>query len=432
MNLSLGRVWTILRREYLLRVRNKWFLVTTFGFPLLIAGITFLPALLIGKGEPSARLDIGVVDRVGIEQADFRELLTEEDSTLRVESVAAGPDEDRDALAGRLRNSNLDALLVVEVRPDTTSLGQHTEAVLLASSSINELRRQAIRSGVRRALVRARLGRVGLGPEAAEAVVSDMSVGLDVTRVDREGARSQEVLGFIALGFIFVLYMMFIIYGQMIARGVIEEKTSDIAEVLMATVRPWELMLGKILGIGGVGLTQIAIWITAIGLFSLYGLAASGPALAEMGIHVSEVLSLPLLRIALVFLVFFVLGYFLYSAIFAAVGALAEHEQELQQAAFFPMLLIILPFVLAFTGVQAPEAAWLTGASFFPFFTPFLMLLRFTMGVAQAWEVAVSLVILAATILGVAWVAGRIYRVGLLMTGKRPNLPELLRWLRYG
>lgn len=433
MNVSLRRVWTILLREFLLRVKNKWFLVTTFGLPVLIAGITFLPALLLGTGEPTGPFSLGVVDRVGVEQSELRAILAREDTTLRVEGVDVPEGEDRDALARRLQESVFNAFLVLESRVDTTAGVATTrpDPVLLARSSINERRRRAIQSGVRRALVLSRLSRAGLGRASADAVVSDMGAGLEVERVDREGARSQELLGFLALGFIFVLYMMFIIYGQMIARGVIEEKSSDIAEILVATVRPWELMLGKILGIGAVGLTQIAIWIATIGLLSLYGMAASAPALAELGIEMSTILSLPLLQMAATFIVFFVLGYFLYAAIFAAVGAVIEQEQELQQAAFFPMLLIILPFVLAFTGIQSPEAAWMTGASFFPFFTPFLMLLRITMGVAQTWEVVVSLVGLLLTILAVAWLAGRIYRVGILMTGKRPNLPELLRWIRY-
>lgn len=433
MSVSLRRVWTILLREYLLRVKNKWFLVTTFGLPILIAGITFLPALLLGTGEPAGAFSVGVVDRIGVETSELRSILAREDTTLRLETVEAPGTEDREALGRRLQESTLDAFLVLETRTDTVGsrATSRPDPVLLTRTSVSEPRRRTLRSGVRHALVISRLSAEGLGRTSAEAVVTDMSVGLDVTRVDRAGARSQELLGFLALGFIFVLYMMFIIYGQMIARGVIEEKSSDIAEVLVATVRPWELMLGKIVGIGAVGLTQIAIWIVTIGLLSLYGFAASAPALAEVGIDPSAVLSLPLLRMAGTFIVFFVLGYFLFAAIFAAVGAVIEQEQELQQAAFFPMLLIILPFVLAFTGIQTPEAAWMTGASFFPFFTPFLMLLRITMGVAQAWEVILSLVILLVTILAVAWLAGRIYRVGILMTGKRPNLPELARWIRY-
>jgi len=435
-NLSLRRVVTILRREFVLRVKNKWFLVTTFGLPVLIAGITFLPALLLGTGDTAEPLSIGVVDRVGVEERELARLLALEDTSLSTTRVDLPAEADHDVLSERLRESTLDAFLVLETVADTvaTDGGEESSsrATLLARTSISEPRRRAVQGAVRHTLVLSRLGRAGVGGETAEGVVGDMEVGVDVARVDREGARSQELLSVLALAFIFVLYMMFIIYGQMIARGVIEEKTSDIAEILLATVRPWELMLGKILGIGAVGLTQIAIWIGTIGLLSLYGVAASAPALAEVGIEPSSIFALPLVETAVAFLVFFVLGFFLYAAIFAAVGAVTEQEQELQQAAFFPMLLIILPFVLAFTGIQTPEAAWMTGASFFPFFTPFLMLLRITLGVAQAWEVLVSLGLLAATIFAVAWLAGRIYRVGLLMTGKRPTLPELVRWMRYG
>lgn len=427
IGLALRRIWAILRREYLLRVKNKWFLITTFGFPLLIIGVAFLPGLLMmdGEGEP---VRIGIVDRVGIGDVGLPALLLDQDSSFLARPAPVPPGSRRDELAGSLRASEFEAYVVL----DSTFLRGGQVTVLTRSDMAADTRR-ALREGIRQAAVRAHVRTAGIGPSEAEAIYRSSRLGLSVARVDAEEARSRELYGAIALFFTFLLYMLFIVYGQMIMRGVLEEKTSEIAEVLVSSVRPWELMLGKILGIGSMGLTQIAIWAAALAIAAGYGLAASAPALAEAGIDVSA-LSVPVVSLGLAFLIFFILGYFLYASMFAAVGAIVGEEGEIQQVAFFPMLFIIVPFVLAFAAIEAGtlDSGWMVGSSLFPFFTPILMLVRITMGTTATWEVALSLVLLVLTTLAVAWLAGRIYRVGILMTGKRPTLPELLRWIRHG
>ncbi|HKK08034.1 MAG TPA: ABC transporter permease, partial [Gemmatimonadota bacterium] len=276
-----------------------------------------------------------------------------------------------------------------------------------------------------------RLQAAGLPSSQVSAALRTPNTSLSVERVGEEGVAHQDVLAGIAIGLCFVLYMMFIIYGQVIVRGVLEEKTSNIVEILVSSVRPSELMLGKVVGIEAVGLTQIAIWAVTIAILSLYGLSGAAVALSEAGIDIAG-LSLPLVRIGAAFLVFYVLGFLLYASCFAAVGALVGDDQQAQQMNFPVMLLIIVPFVLAFSGVNTPDAGWLAAASLFPFFSPILMVVRITTGVAAAWEIVTSLVLVILTILGVVWAAGRIYRVGILMKGKRPTLPEMIRWVRYG
>lgn len=423
MSRSWRRVWAILRREYVLRVKNKWFLITTFGLPLLFLGMAFLPALLVSAGGGET-LRMGVVDRVGMEGADLPSLLARQDSTLVAEPVEVDTAATREELLEALRTSEKTAFLVLE-----PGVLEGEPATLLTRESVGEGRQRDIRDAVRQAAIRTGLARSGLDPEEATAVYERSRLDLSVSRVDREGTQSEELMGALAITLTFLLYMMFIIYGQMITRGVLEEKTSDIAEVLVSSVRPWELMLGKVLGIGGMGLTQIAIWAAAIGLLTAYGLTAASSALTEMGIDLG---ALPLLEIGGVFLLFFLLGYFLFASLFGAVGAIVGDEQEVQQVSFVPMMLVIIPFVIAFTSLQDPTSPVMVWGSFFPFFTPILMVVRVTMGVAAAWEVIVSVVLVVLTILGMAWLTGRIYRVGILMTGKRPNLPELMRWIRYG
>ena len=424
MSRSWHRVWAILRREYLLRVKNKWFLITTFGLPLLFLAMAFLPALLMTTGGGDA-VRLGVVDRVGVQGTPLPELLARQDSNLVAEPVAVDSAASRAELLTALRTSDYTGFLVLEQR-----VLDGESARLLARRSIGESQQRAIRDAVRQAAIQTSLARSGVSPEAAEAVYERSRLGLSVSRVDREGTQSEEVLGLLALVLTFMLYMMFIIYGQMITRGVLEEKTSDIAEVLVSSVRPWELMLGQVLGIGGMGLTQIAIWAVAIALLTAYGLTAAGGALAEMGVDLGS-LSLPLLRVGAIFLLFFLIGYFLFASVFGAVGAIVGDEQEVQQVSFVPIMLVAIPFIIAITSFEDPTSPAMVWGSYFPFFTPILMLVRVTMGVAAAWEVLVSVVGMVLTTLGMAWLTGRIYRVGILMTGKRPSLPELVRWIRY-
>lgn len=425
---AVRRVWAILRREYVQRVRNKWFLITTLGFPLLFVGIMFVSGYMAAEMGGDDALSLGVVDRAGVEMAELTDRLAEADSALRAEAVA-DPDTGAAAdLPGLLRTSPHDALLVLE--PEVL---EGEPATLLARTSVSQRRQRSIRDAVRQAAVRAGLQRAGIGGDEATAVYRSSRADLRVSRVDQEGEQSQEILAALALFFTFALYMMFIIYGQIITRGVLEEKTSDIVEVLVSTVRPWELMLGKVLGIGAMGLTQIAIWSATLGLVAAYGMVASAPAVAQIQGQLAG-LSGPLLEMGIAFVVFFITGYFLYASLFAAVGAVVGDQDEVQQMSFVPMMLIILPFFLAFMAIEmgTVESTWMTASSYFPFFTPILMVVRVTMGAAPAWEVVASVALMLVSIVGVAWVAGRIYRVGILMKGKRPTLPELVRWVRYG
>jgi ABC-2 type transport system permease protein len=221
----------------------------------------------------------------------------------------------------------------------------------------------------------------------------------------------------------FLMYMVIMLYGMNVARSIIEEKTSRIFEVMLATIRPEEMMAGKIVGVGSVGLTQVSLWIGA-------GLLLAGSAMvSQLG---GQPVQIALSAAQVVyFFVFFLLGYLFYSSIAAALGAMTNSEQELQQLNLF----LILPLLFCFAALKAvmtnPDSNLSRGLSLVPPFTPLLMYVRVTLGHPAPWEVALSLALILVSIYGVIWVTSRIYRVGVLMYGKRPNLPELLRWLRY-
>lgn len=452
-------VRAVIRREYLQRVRNKWFLVTTFGVPLLFLGMSLLPGLLMatGGGE-SEPMSIGVVDRSGAglgevvvarlnrgrgpATAELRSTLDsgetgtdtaaaddggDEGTVLRAELAAVSDTLDRQALADHLRMSELDAYLVL-----ASDLFIGADAELLSTRSVGLRDRPRIRRAVRSAVMGVRLDRAGLPRAEADSLLRTAEIGLSTARVGEDGLQSQGLLQAAGLAMGFVLYFMLIIYGQMIVRGVIEEKSSDIVEVLLSSLRPWELMLGKIIGVGAVGLTQVAIWAVVIVIAATWGLAAAGPALAEAGLDVGTVVGLPLIEILGTFVIYFVLGYLVYSSLFAGAGAMASSEQDTQQVVIPITMLIAIGFVLLFPMMESPDATWAVVSAQVPLLSPILMPARVAMGAAPTWEILLSIALLVGGVLGAVWLAGRIYRVGILMSGKRPNLPELIRWIRYG
>ena len=222
-----------------------------------------------------------------------------------------------------------------------------------------------------------------------------------------------------AYGMYFLMYFVILFYGMNVARSIIEEKTSRVFEVLLATIRPAEMLAGKVIGVGAVGLTQVAIWL-------LLGLGA-----LELNLVGQDAHALPSPGQGALFIVFFLLGYLLYSSIAAALGSMTNSEQELQQMQIFLMLPLIVSSLVIFNVVTNPDGALSKGFSFFPFTTPLIMYTRVIVGKPGALAVGGSILGLALTITAVLWVASRIYRVGILMYGKKPNLPEILRWVRY-
>jgi ABC-2 type transport system permease protein len=257
-------------------------------------------------------------------------------------------------------------------------------------------------------------------------VASDVDSLMQPVKVDttQAGKNADTTSSFVAIYVLFFLmYMVILLYGMNVARSIIEEKTSRVFEVLLATIKPEEMMAGKVIGVGSVGLTQVAVWLlTAVILTS----SSIVGALAGGNVHVS----LNPMQI-IFFVVYFLLGYLLYSSIAAALGAMVNSEQELQQL----NMILVMPlagcmFALApvITNPNGPVARII---SLIPFCTPLIMYLRISLATPPAWEIALSIALMMVTIYAILWVASRIYRVGILMYGKKPNLPEILRWLKY-
>jgi ABC-2 type transport system permease protein len=219
----------------------------------------------------------------------------------------------------------------------------------------------------------------------------------------------------------FLMYMVIMLYGMNTARSIIEEKTSRVFEVLLSTIKPDEMLAGKIIGVGAVGITQIGVWMIAAALIGGYMGAASGIA-GHTLVSGSQIFF---------FILYFIFGFLIYSSIAAALGAMTNSEQELQQLNMFLVIPLAFCMLMLFSIIKNPDSPLSRIVSLIPFCTPLLMNFRISIGNPQPWEIALSFVLMSLTIFVILWFASRIYRVGVLMYGKKPNLPEILRWIKY-
>jgi ABC-2 type transport system permease protein len=269
----------------------------------------------------------------------------------------------------------------------------------------------------------------GLAPARIDSLTR-VKVDMVTERIDKRGRGGSGIVSAI-FGFIiaFLLYMMIMLYGQNVLRGVLEEKMTRTAEVVMASVKPDILLAGKILGVGAVGLTQQIIWFGSAAILFSYA-AAMGKAMGmpEMQGVAFPTISAPLF-LALIF--FFLFGYILYSSMFAAVGAMVGNQEEAQQAALPVVMLLIASVIFIQPILLNPSGGLAVALSLIPFTAPVIMPLRMSATQVPISEIAISLVGVAVACWAAIWASARIYRVGLLMTGKRPNLKELVRWIRY-
>jgi ABC-2 type transport system permease protein len=425
MNPFTPKVIAVMRREFMQRVKTKWFLASTLGLPVLMVGLMVLAGVFIASAQDTEEVvSIGVIDPSGM----VGDLLVEEllaDSVLAsrlTELDTATEQEVREALP----TSDYDVFLRL---PADVVEGSDDPARLYGLDNVLETTRNDARDGLRRALLRARLSASGVETVNAEELLESPAFRV-VTVSDTGEARSQGVFQGISLFIAFMFYFILLIYGQMIIRSIIEEKASDIVEVMVSSLRPWELMLGKIIGVGAVGLAQIGVWVIVISLGAIFGLSAGAGALADLGVDITTI-AIPWGTISMV-LVFLVLGYLLYAGMFAGAGATISNETDAQQVALPVTMLIIVPFIAVQGVITSPNAAWAVAMSIIPFFSPLVMPSRLFVTSVPVWQAALSVALLAGCVLGAAWVAGRIYRVGILMKGQRANLPEVIRWVRHG
>lgn len=408
-------VWLIAKREYLERIRTKSFLLMTIAIPLLMGGGILGGAMVGHKTQSNSH--IAVVSSDLQMATDLQTELEHGKHTKMVVDIISPPGADtRKVLDGELADKQLDGYLWI-----TPASNSHVRPRFLwtPKSRADIITRGAISEALRTVMTTETLTHQGMDKSDVQLLMQP--VELDSSQAGKND--DSESAFFSAYVLFFLMYFVIMLYGMNVARSIIEEKTSRIFEVLLATIRPEEMMAGKVIGVGSVGLTQVGIWLLTAILLTSTSLVAQA---TGSNFHV------PLTAMQIVFfLVFFLLGYLLYSSIAAALGAMTNSEQELQQLnMFLVMPLALCMFSLSFV-IPNPDGAAATAISFIPFCTPLIMYMRISMGHPSWFQIGTSILLMIATIYAILWLASRIYRVGILMYGKKPNLPEILRWLKY-
>lgn len=417
----MDKVLTIIKREYLVRVQSKGFILGTILTPLLLLLLLTLPLFLVQRAFQQSQ--ITVLDATGdtaIFASAEKFLGTESDEQMRYklrrEVVAQGTDVE--ALRQRLNRQLNEGEIAGYLELPADALVPQAPIVFHTKGLGDFIRSLQIEKALNSALVEQRLARAGINPARADELTSRVKM----RTVDERGRANDNKNFWLSFALLLLLYLMILFYGQLVMNGVVEEKQSRIIEVLLSSIKPFELLLGKLIGIGAASLTQILIWLISFGLLSFL---AAATALASF--------KAPQLSPAVLFFFFlyFVLGYFLYSSFYAIVGALVSSEADAQQVQMPVALLLTIPLLLLMSVIRAPNSTLATLLSFFPLFSPVLMLARISVQMPPWWQIALSLALLVGTILGAVWLAAKIYRVGVLMYGKPPTLPELFRWLKY-
>jgi ABC-2 type transport system permease protein len=434
-------ILTIAKREYLSRVKTKGFWIATLLLPLAMAALTILPSLIAMKSRASQRL--AIVDEAGGYGETLAAKLVEatkpkpsgtpvverkranEDETAQFEVELVARAGDRDAQRAELDRKVLAGEIDAWLWLSQEGLAKN-EVEYHAESVSNFMTQGRLSNVVSEVVGTARLRAAGI--DATQVAELTHEVDLETTRVLAEGSRQEGGMAgfFLAYFLFFLLYMVTLLYGQQVMNGVLEEKTSRIVEVLLATVKPIELLVGKLLGIGLAGLTQLAIWLTTM-------VTLSAPAVLTALAIVPADVQLPQVSLMLVvhFLTLFLLGFSLFATLYATIGAATNNVQEAQQFAGFLVIFLVAPMFFLIPIINDPDSTLAVVLSMIPPLTPMLMMLRIAVKTPPLWQILTAYALTAAFIAFLVWVCARIYRIGILMYGKKPTFQELWRWMRY-
>jgi ABC-2 type transport system permease protein len=430
------KVLLIIQREYIVRVRTKAFIIFTILMPVLFGAMFVLPGKLMVRGSETRQVvivaaDAVLADTMKTELVGFRASDDEEAppadtrKATRADfdvSVETSPSEAlRQQLTRRVRSGQLDGFAWIEADAVTTR-----RATYYSRNASDFIEASLVSRAFRLALSERQLSERGFSPAQAKTLLGPVSV--DTVRIDKQGVNKSNSMAAVALPYVLLItiYVTVLIYGLYVMRSVIEEKSSRVIEVLLGSVTPMQLMAGKIIGVGAVGLTQIGIWFAAAIVLGSGGLAFAHQIIGNSmkDAHISAVA-------LILFPVFFLLGYATYACLYAAIGAMCNSDEEAQQLQFPVTLPLILCMACAIPIIRDPNTPLAFWLSMFPLTSPIIMYVRISINMPPVWQVALSIAISLASLYGLIWLSSRIYRIGILMYGKRPTLPEILKWIRY-
>ena len=445
--MNLKNIGIIIRREYLNRVKKKSFLITTFVVPILMAALCLVPMLLMMTSKEKVKT-IGVVDRSEI----VLPYLEDTDTIDYTDCSGADPE----TLKATMADTGLDAVLVIsEITEDKLVTADLTSKKPLGMEMVSSINRR-----VNDAVEDYRVASYNIEGLADILASVKPDIKLKSYTMDDEGKETVSETGVYAvlsMAMGLLLFLFITLFGGMVMSAVIEEKTSRVVEVLVSSVKATELMFGKIIGIALVALTQFVLWIVltaaivAVGgslmgqdllssmgdnpveMVSGMGVDASAVAAAaepsELGVVLSTLGSLPLGRFLLIFLVYFIFGYMLYASMFAAIGSAVENEGDTQQLQLPVTIPLMIGYFIAIYAFNAPDSSIAVWGSMIPFTSPIVMLARTPFGV-PGWEYALSIALLVATFVLMAWLSAKVYKVGILMFGKKSTWKDLWKWLK--
>lgn len=413
---------TIISREYLERVKRKSFIISTILMPLFMVGLMLLPVIIAIFASPEEK-KIAVIDRSGLIARTLQN-----DGEVRFVSTDA-------TLADLTDDESYDGVLVIGAdivrNPADVSLYTREASSVKIETNIADQIKDRVES------IRLREYNIENLGEILAAVRADVKLQTFRLDAEEEASETSSMLSyFIGIIMSFMLYMFILLYGQMVMTSIIEEKNNRVLEIVVSSVKPSYLMLGKIIGIGLVALTQILIWAVIILSFTTWimpsltaGIAGSGETEIMTALSVLGDGSY-LLQLFVYLMLFLIGGYLFYSSIYAAIGSAVDNIQDASQLQTIAVLPIIIGMVLSPTVVNDPMSSFATWVSIIPFTSPMVMMARIPFGI-PVWEIILSIVLLYATFIFMIWLSAKIYRVGIFMYGKKPTLSELIRWSRY-
>ncbi len=429
----MDKIWIVLKSEFLRRVRSKWFIIGTLLAPLMLISISVLPAVLGLAASGADQRHIIVIDETGVFSLGLKKHAGDQYSFTM---SAATPEQ--------LRQQVLDGKYNGSLHIPATIIDGEGEASFYSVEGTGLSGGSRLERALSRTLEEHRLEAYEISDEIRE--ILNGSVSVRSVKITEEGEEADSAAFFSILGYImgFIIYAAMFIYGAYVIQGVLEEKTTRVIEVMVSSVRPFQMLMGKVLGIGAVGIVQMIVW-SALMLGAVFFAGSIitlfvDPASLSLPVTASqeEILEavdfvVPTIKpgVFVWFVLFFLGGYLLYSSLFAAVSSLVEQQQDAQGLLMPIYLLIIIPIMFMVFFVESPNSSLAVTLSMVPFFSPILMVVRVAVTEVPFWQVGIAYLLLLSTFVGSMWVSSRIYRVGILMYGKKPNLKDIIRWIRY-
>ncbi|WP_396137415.1 ABC transporter permease [Flavobacterium sp.] len=429
----------IIKREFIAKVRNKSFIVMTFLSPLLFVGMAVLVGYLSTMNKDSVT-QIAIHDEAGLLKKEFKN-----DKLTHYTDLSAMPFK----TAKDTSSNSYEGLIFVPKVAAVQDLKEKVEYISEDSPSLDFI--SDVEEVIDSVITQENLKVLGFDAEKIDKAKGDSSLKLSKFSGEESLKGLNEIKVVIGGLFGYLIMMFIVIYGNFVMRSVIEEKTSRIIEIIISSVKPYQLMMGKIIGNSLAGILQFLIWAivgtllffiasTFLGLQmgasstvspEMMDAAANVDKMAKLQMYINEISNLPLTTLIIAFIIYFIGGYFLYSSLYAAIGAAVDSETDSQQF----LLPIIMPLILGvyigfFTVINDPHGTVATVFSIIPFTSPIVMLMRIPFGVPW-WQLVLSIVLLFGTFIFVVWFAAKIYRVGILMYGKKPTWKELYKWLKY-